>query len=996
MNILSSPNIVGDKIPIICSQENFILKGNSYKIIQTLPKFHVLVNPAIKDTQNIGRPKGGLFIAIPDCIKNMVKDVSPGHWRLQAVIISSPSSKTLLINSYFPTDSRNDNIEEALEVIDIIKNMIDTHPCDAVVWAGDLNADFSRHTAHAQLLKETMEEMNISSAWEKFQADFSYISEVGGVTRTSLIDHISYSEGLADTVSDAGVIHLVENRSDHSPIYAVFDSISVKQDASKNVAKVPKPSWKSASEKEKNNYASVLEDRLSDIHVHASITECRDVNCKDKKHIEEADKLMEKVLNTVQKVAERCLPVPKVGKEKVKVLPGWNESVKPLRDIAFFWHQVWQSAGRPLNTGLHQMMKKTRNIFHMQAKKCRKAEDKIKKNKLLQACLSGEGNIFSEIKAMRKTKQVVANSIDGVTENVSEHFRGIYRDLFNSIEDAENMTKVSEVIAKTVKTKDIEDIEKVTPEVVKKATEKLKPGKSDPVFKFTSDCIKIDSKRLAILLAAVFQSFLIHGHVTRFLLLATLVPIIKDKLGSISNSKNYRSIAISSLILKLIDWIVIILFGSSFGLDDLQFAYQPGVSGNMCSWAIMETVDYFLRHGSEVFACTMDMTKAFDVTTHSKMFNKLITGNNSGNGLSITFVRLLVFIYSEQFANVRWGNGDISSIFPMRNGVRQGAVLSAIAYCYYVDNLFKILRKKKSGCWINGVFLGLLGYSDDNLALAPSVSALNDMMKTISEYAQEHNLRFSTDPDPRKCKTKVIAFLKKPRLLPKVFLGQVALPWVEQCKHLGNIIKNVSDGFQEDMKVKRAKYISKNIEINQEFYFAASATRVKVNNIWNTHFSGSPLWNLFSPGTDRIIGSYNRSIKCMMKLPLATHRYLLEPLSGEKPAMVILADRFLSFMDKIEKSSKSAIKMLRQEAIKDVRSTTGANYRGIMLLAGETGIDKVNRDSIKKVDYYKVKKEDEWKVKIAADLMDIREGFSEVEGFQQKEMSDLLDSICVS
>ena len=80
--------------------------------------------------------------------------------------------------------------------------------------------------------------------------------------------------------------------------------------------------------------------------------------------------------------------------------------------------------------------------------------------------------------------------------------------------------------------------------------------------------------------------------------------------------------------------------------------------------------------------------------------------------------------------------------------------------------------------------------------------------------------------------------------------------------------------------------------------------------------------------------------------------------------------------------------MVIEEAIKDVRSTTGANYRGIKLLAGETAIDKV--------DYYKVKKEDEWKVKIAADLIDIREGFSEVEGFQQKEMSELLDSICVS
>ena len=69
----------------------------------------------------------------------------------------------------------------------------------------------------------------------------------------------------------------------------------------------------------------------------------------------------------------------------------------------------------------------------------------------------------------------------------------------------------------------------------------------------------------------------------------------------------------------------------------------------------------------------------------------------------------------------------------------------------------------------------------------------------------------------------------------------------------------------------------------------------------------------------------------MMKLPLATHRFLLEPLSGQKPVIVILMDRFLSFMDKIEKSKKVAIKMLKKEAMRDVRSTTGANMRGIIL-----------------------------------------------------------------
>ena len=202
------------------------------------------------------------------------------------------------------------------------------------------------------------------------------------------------------------------------------------------------------------------------------------------------------------------------------------------------------------------------------------------------------------------------------------------RDRFNSVNDAENMAKVSQEISHRVSPSDIDDIEKVTPDIVKQAAAKLKPGKSAPVYSFSSDCVKVDSNRLAELLSTIFQSYLIHGHVTRFLLLATLVPIIKDKLGSINSSKNYRSIAISSLVLKLIDWVIIILFGDSLGLNDLQFAYQPGISTNMCTYAILETIDFFLRNGGEIFACTMDMTKAFDVTMYSKLFLKMIHGNH--------------------------------------------------------------------------------------------------------------------------------------------------------------------------------------------------------------------------------------------------------------------------------------------------------------------------------------------------------------------------------
>ena len=153
------------------------------------------------------------------------------------------------------------------------------------------------------------------------------------------------------------------------------------------------------------------------------------------------------------------------------------------------------------------------------------------------------------------------------------------------------------------------------------------------------------------------------------------------------------------------------------------------------------------------------------------------------------------------------------------------------------------------------------------------------------------------------------------------------------------------------MKIKRAQYISKNIEINQELHFAAASTKLKINNIWNTHFSGSPLWNLFSPGAEQFLGSYNKSMKCMLKLPLETHRFLLEPLSGEKPLMTILIGRFLSFMSQIDRSEKTAIKMLKREALKNVRSITGNNMRRIMLLMGEDCMEKVTKNNMDKIDY---------------------------------------------
>ena len=57
------------------------------------------------------------------------------------------------------------------------------------------------------------------------------------------------------------------------------------------------------------------------------------------------------------------------------------------------------------------------------------------------------------------------------------------------------------------------------------------------------------------------------------------------------------------------------------------------------------------------------MAKAFDLPLHSVMFRKMLDVN-----LSVIFVRLLILIYVNQVANVRW-NGAVPPISPSNMAV---------------------------------------------------------------------------------------------------------------------------------------------------------------------------------------------------------------------------------------------------------------------------------------------------------------------------------------
>ena len=90
--------------------------------------------------------------------------------------------------------------------------------------------------------------------------------------------------------------------------------------------------------------------------------------------------------------------------------------------------------------------------------------------------LNGNGDLFKEVKKMRKTKTVYGDKIDGVSKDIPNHFGRIYKELYNCVKDGQDHKYISEEVENMITVESVNDVNKVTNEEVKKAAAALKPG----------------------------------------------------------------------------------------------------------------------------------------------------------------------------------------------------------------------------------------------------------------------------------------------------------------------------------------------------------------------------------------------------------------------------------------------------------------------------------------------------------------------------------------
>ena len=136
-------------------------------------------------------------------------------------------------------------------------------------------------------------------------------------------------------------------------------------------------------------------------------------------------------------------------------------------------------------------------------------------------------------------------------------------------------------------------------------------------------------------------------------------------------------------------------------------------------------------------------------------------------------------------------------------------------------------------------------------------------------------------------------------------------------------------------------------------------------------------------------------MKIIFDLPWATHRYFVEQLTGVPHMRRLLVRRYISFIEKVRNSSKTALAQLLELVQNDVRMTSGHNLRTIML---QEGLNRVSDIRIGNCDfeYKKLSGEGKWRFDFVRELVELRHEDLDVPGIKAEDQEHILEYLCTT
>ncbi len=152
-----------------------------------------------------------------------------------------------------------------------------------------------------------------------------------------------------------------------------------------------------------------------------------------------------------------------------------------------------------------------------------------------------------------------------------------------------------------------------------------------------------------------------------------------------------------------------------------------------------ETISQYKRTKSTCYVVSLNAEKAFDSLWRNGLFFILIDKIDS------TFLFLLYDYYKQSDGLIVLSESQNSDFFKINKGVKQGGVLSPFLFNIYIDDLIIEINRNDYGCYLDQFKTTILGYFDDLILMASSLSHMQFLLDKCQKYSEKWNIKFNAN-----------------------------------------------------------------------------------------------------------------------------------------------------------------------------------------------------------------------------------------------------------
>ena len=260
--------------------------------------------------------------------------------------------------------------------------------------------------------------------------------------------------------------------------------------------------------------------------------------------------------------------------------------------------------------------------------------------------------------------------------------------------------------------------------------------------------LRMSVEFIAPSLAQIFQLSLSTGKLPLDWVSANIVPIHKK--GDKHLTTNYRSISLTSIVVKIMERIIhrqlVCALEKHNLLNDCQSGFRHKRSTvSLLLQAVHDWAGSLDRRNS-THCLFLDLAKAFDSVSHPRLLLKLEVLGITDNILS----------WLREFLTVRRQrvviNGQFSSLLPVTSGVPQGSVLGPLLFILYINDISSIVSSSTVKLFADDVTV----YKE--IVCLADVDLLQCDLAKVVAWAKTWLLRLNPD----KCESIVLSNKRAP------------------------------------------------------------------------------------------------------------------------------------------------------------------------------------------------------------------------------------------